>query len=120
MNTYDASLAPQISQLLEQRLAELRALLKPQHLATGEPAGGEVTDFKDAANDESIAVVDDAQAAHANVELEQVMAARRRLADDDYGRCLECGEPIDLRRLLAVPWAPYCVGCQADFEHKAP
>jgi DnaK suppressor protein len=118
MNTYDATLAPRISQLLEQRLVELRALLKPPHLAGGESVGGEVTDFKDAANDESIAAVDDAQAAQANVELTQVMAARRRLADEDYGRCLECGEPIDLRRLLAVPWAPYCLDCQAELEHK--
>ena len=43
---------------------------------------------------------------------DQVDAALRRLADDEYGDCVRCGEPIDPRRLEARPEAPLCIGCQ--------
>ena len=119
MNTYDATMAPRIEQLLDLRMGELRDILRATQLPEGEAAGRDVTDFKDAANDESVAAVDDAQAAHAAAELEQVIAARQRLAGPRYGRCVTCGEAIDLRRLLAVPWTPHCLDCQAAGERRA-
>lgn len=44
--------------------------------------------------------------------LVQVEAALRRIEDGEFGICLECEEPISLKRLAAVPWAPYCIHCQ--------
>jgi len=42
-----------------------------------------------------------------------------RLDSGDYGVCLSCEEPIPPKRLQAVPWARYCVGCQeAGGERK--
>ena len=42
-----------------------------------------------------------------------------RLDSGDYGVCLSCEEPIPPKRLQAVPWARYCVGCQeAGVERK--
>jgi DnaK suppressor protein len=120
MDTYDRSLAPRFAQLLAKREAELRAVLR----ATGDVAehtsdvsNGEVVDFKDMAVEESQAVVEHAKAGQAAEELEQMIAARRRLQDGSYGQCVDCGEEIDLRRLSALPATPYCVSCQAIHEH---
>lgn len=107
---------------LAQREAELRALLRSTLEANNDSAGGQegVSDFKDIAADRSRDVVDEAQADHATLELDQVVAALRRIDDGSYGRCKDCGEPIDERRLVAMPAAAYCVACQAVHEHERP
>lgn len=123
MDTYDRTLSPRFAQLLAQREAELRAVLR----ATGDlgehssdVSNGEVVDFKDMAIEETQAVVEQAKAGQAAEELEQVIAARRRLQDGSYGECLDCAEDIDLRRLMALPATPYCTACQAIHEHERP
>jgi DnaK suppressor protein len=45
--------------------------------------------------------------------LEQVRAALQRIQDGSYGKCIDCGRPIEPARLEAVPWTPYC---RADQE----
>ncbi|UUZ76059.1 TraR/DksA family transcriptional regulator [Polaromonas sp. P1(28)-13] len=123
MDTYDSSLAPRFSQLLAQREAELRAVLHANDHLPDEASGvdsGEVVDFKDVAAQQSRAAVAEAKVDHAANELELVLAAQRRLADGSYGRCLDCGEAIDLRRLTALPASPCCTACQAIHEHERP
>lgn len=44
-------------------------------------------------------------------ELEELMAALRRLDDGTWGSCLECGEAIGRNRLLSLPEARTCCGC---------
>ena len=44
--------------------------------------------------------------------LRDVQAALDRMADGMYSTCLDCGEEISKKRLLAVPWATLCVPCQ--------
>ena len=73
-------------------------------------------DFKDVAADETRAAIDDVALSHAATELTQVSAALRRIDEGGYGQCLECGEAIDERRLLALPATPFCTACQADHE----
>ncbi len=43
-------------------------------------------------------------------------AALKRLEEGRYGFCLHSGEPIDYRRLEAVPWARYTVDVQEKIE----
>src|SRR5215831_18047954 len=43
-------------------------------------------------------------------------AARDRLRASTYGVCLRCEESIAPQRLQAIPWAPYCLSCQASAE----
>lgn len=45
------------------------------------------------------------------VELARVDAALQRLADDAYGLCVTCDEPIEPRRLAFDPSTPLCLGC---------
>jgi DnaK suppressor protein len=49
---------------------------------------------------------------HKSRLLKNVQAALGRIEDEAYGLCLRCEEQISERRLRAIPWAPYCVGCQ--------
>ena len=120
METYNSRLASRFSQLLAQREAELRAVLRAFDNLPDEAAGAElheVMDFKDVVTEQTLAMVDDIKAEHAAQELQDVQAARRRLYDQSYGFCMRCDEAIDLRRLAALPAAPFCASCQAEYEH---
>ncbi len=44
--------------------------------------------------------------------LRNVRAALHRINEGAFGVCLHCEEDISLKRLNAVPWAPYCIQCQ--------
>ena len=113
-----SSSTQQLAARLRQRAAELRALLQ-QHAgaavgATDNPP--DVLDFKDVAAEDRQAIIDEATLAHATAELHQIVAALRRVEDGSYGECQDCGEPIDERRLFALPATPFCTACQAIAE----
>jgi DnaK suppressor protein len=38
--------------------------------------------------------------------------AFNRLKDESYGVCSNCGSVIGEKRLIAVPWTPFCIDCQ--------
>lgn len=38
------------------------------------------------------------------------------ICEGSYGLCMECEEPISVKRLQTIPWAAYCVHCQEEFE----
>ena len=42
-------------------------------------------------------------------ELRQIEEALERVDSGNYGRCLECGEPIEPQRLDARPWSKLCL-----------
>jgi DnaK suppressor protein len=44
--------------------------------------------------------------------IKRIDGALQRLDAGEYGTCVSCGEPIQKRRLEAVPWATLCVACQ--------
>ena len=50
--------------------------------------------------------------------LRNVRAALARIEDGHYGICLHCEEDISVKRLNAVPWTPYCIDCQEQFDRK--
>jgi DnaK suppressor protein len=54
--------------------------------------------------------------------LREVTAALRRMDAGTFGVCGKCEEEISLKRLAAVPWAPFCIVCQeaADLEGASP
>ncbi|MFZ1007167.1 MAG: TraR/DksA family transcriptional regulator [Candidatus Sulfotelmatobacter sp.] len=66
---------------------------------------------------ESVQLASDRELAIRTLEREstslmQVGAALKRIDHDEFGICLECDEPISIKRLAAVPWAAYCLECQ--------
>jgi DnaK suppressor protein len=52
--------------------------------------------------------------------LRNVRAALARMDEGTFGVCMHCEEDISIKRLNAVPWAPYCIQCQeiADRSHE--
>ena len=50
--------------------------------------------------------------------LKDVQAAMKRIAEDTFGTCLRCEEPIPEKRLKALPWAAYCVSCQETIDRQ--
>jgi len=52
--------------------------------------------------------------------LQQVEAALQRISDGTYGRCIDCGRPIEAARLEAVPWTPYCLADQQKHDKEGP
>lgn len=47
---------------------------------------------------------------------QQVAAALRRVAADEYGECVACGADIGYPRLKARPESPFCLPCQSRRE----
>jgi DnaK suppressor protein len=48
--------------------------------------------------------------------LRRIDSALRRLEEGTYGHCIECQEAISKERLLALPFAARCTGCQQARE----
>ncbi|MDB5900546.1 MAG: transcriptional regulator, TraR/DksA family [Ramlibacter sp.] len=122
MKRFDIDQTDAFDALLALRERELCAVLDAHEKLRSAPGGDPdgVTDFKDLAGEQSLADVDEAQGERAALELEQVLAARRRLHDHTFGRCVRCGQAIDLRRLTAVPATARCTACQTLQEAAAP
>ncbi len=49
--------------------------------------------------------------------LELIDEALQRVEKGEYGECVNCGEPVQEKRLDAVPWARYCLRCQ-DLQER--
>lgn len=62
----------------------------------------------DAMQQQAMAQATERKRAHDLVRIEM---AERRIADDEYGYCEECGNEIPDGRLAIDPMAECCVGC---------
>jgi RNA polymerase-binding transcription factor DksA len=114
----DAVLPAELLAHLRQRIARREAELAGQLRETHPPvhAVGEVMDFKELAGEAEAAALDDALDEQAVAELRQLRAARWRMDHGRYGRCDECGDAIDRRRLEALPHTPWCRTCSTALE----
>ncbi len=48
--------------------------------------------------------------------LKMIQEALDRIEDESYGICVNCENPIQPKRLEAVPWARHCIQCQGLLE----
>ena len=97
----------------KQRLLDLDARLSTRVANERELAREQVVDSpRDTADD---SVSDEAQSedfTEAELDatvLQQVREALQRIEDGTFGRCVVDGEPIEPKRLEAIPWTPYCL-----------
>ena len=51
--------------------------------------------------------------------LNQIDEALRKIDEGQYGVCETCGKSIAQKRLLAVPYARFCIQCQSEEEKKS-
>ena len=42
--------------------------------------------------------------------------AFNRIRENSFGVCTNCGNTIGEKRLIAIPWTPYCIDCQELVE----
>ena len=98
----------EIAKALTARLSELRTHLAKvdRELRKMLPA-----DFEEQAieleNQEALEVIQRTE----TTEIHQIETALKRISKGTYGTCAKCGEPIDPRRLKALPTAATCIPC---------
>ena len=85
-----------------------------RHDDAGLPRHADETDDDAAAETQRQADV--AHLSRTATALHDIESALARIDDGEYGLCIECDEPIDLRRLQAHPAALRCARCQQQAE----
>lgn len=60
--------------------------------------------------------IDHAMVARDVKEIQDIYAALKRIADGEYGICIDCGVEIESARLAAYPTAKRCMPCQVKRE----
>jgi RNA polymerase-binding transcription factor DksA len=108
---------PQLRTRLEEdrcfRLDQLSQLIEQQH-----PDSASRVDSLDASADNARVEVSAAVEAAARQALDDIDAALDRMDAGRYGGCARCDTPIPLERLLAIPQASLCMGCQRQAEYR--
>lgn len=103
--------------LLERR-AELRESIRRVEEQVRQSVPLEVEDYGDRAaqtyTKESLFQQMDSDRALLN----QVEDALRRLEEERFGECVECGSQIESRRLQAVPWTSHCIACEQRSQRR--
>ena len=105
MNDYE-----EIAEALKARLSELRTHLAKvgRELHKTLPADSEDQAIE-LENQEALEVIGQTE----STEIQQIEAALGRISEGTYGTCAKCGEPIDPKRLKALPTAATCISCSA-------
>lgn len=49
-------------------------------------------------------------------KLKQVESALKRIKENTYGICVKCGKAINPERLMAMPYATFCMTCKKRQE----
>ena len=92
--------------MLEDRLSRIKANVRRGYNADSEEMAKELEDQE----------VVDALGNEALAEIRQISETLQRMDAGDYGKCMDCGEPISAERLAANPAAELCIDCANDAE----
>lgn len=104
-----------LRQQLEAKKAELSGRLSR---VTENVRRGYHPDSKERAKELEDSEVVDALGNEARLEIAKINEALRRIDNDEYGICDECGADIDEARLSAHPYARKCIDCARFEEHR--
>ena len=98
----------EIAKALKARLSELRTHLAKvdRELHKRLPADSEDQAIE-LENQEALEVIKNTE----TTEIHRIEAALKRISEGAYGICAKCGEPIDPKRLKALPTAGTCISC---------
>lgn len=100
--------------ILEAKQAELAQVLRNREAIAIEKSADAIDEVQHAAERElAIRNLD-----RESQLLRMVKLALQRMNEGSYGICLHCEEPINPKRLAAVPWAPYCIRCQEAVDQR--
>ncbi len=120
-----------MAKLTDEQLSQLKAALQQRYLELREEVRGELERSGDEryvdlagsvadTGDDSVAdMLLDINAAIVDRqvnEMREVEATLKRLAELNFGDCIDCGGEIGFDRLMAYPTAQRCVRCQSLHE----
>lgn len=123
MGALDDRQLQELQDLLARREVQLREEVQAMKGATTPPAEvprQEAEEAAETAGERVLSALDHVQLLRDQEELAAIAAARGRMRDGRYGLCSECGEPIPLARLRAMPTARLCLRHQAERERTHP
>jgi RNA polymerase-binding transcription factor DksA len=113
-------LTPQRLAQQRRKLLELRAALSRRIQCLMGEAREEVPIYSlhmgDAATDSFDRDLVLGLASFGQAALYEVDAALKRIEDGTYGICERTRKPIPLARLVAIPWARYCIGAEREIR----
>jgi DnaK suppressor protein len=108
------------TQKYKQRLLDLEGRLSARVAHEREQAREQVVDVPRDTADDSVADEGESEdLTEAELDatvLQDVRDALSRIEDGTFGRCVVDGEPIEPKRLDAVPWSRYCLKHQQLLE----
>ncbi|SDB52099.1 transcriptional regulator, TraR/DksA family [Desulfonatronum thiosulfatophilum] len=99
--------AHQLLQTRREELREMRRENEESNLRLSEPQ----VEFEERAQQEKMQQELESLDRRNRDELDAVNMALQRIGAGTYGLCLECGEEISEKRLLAIPWTATCIEC---------
>jgi DnaK suppressor protein len=99
----------------ERELQSEIARLEAEARVSGEAEVGDLADAATSSQGTSESLLEDTLASQTLV---QVQYALHRIEDGTYGKCIACGRQIEVPRLEAIPWAPYCLEDQEKQEQQ--
>ena len=95
----------------------LQRLMESQKAYNGHLYGDQFMDESDHAQREISTASNYGLIERKTRELKQIDRLIQKIThDENFGICEECGEPIPIKRLLAVPETTLCVNCQRELE----
>lgn len=118
-NLTDTQLA-QLKQALQRRYLELQEEVRSELERSGDQRyidlAGRVGDDGDGSVADMLVDLDAAMVDRQVQEMRELETALKRLAQMDFGDCIDCGGEIGFDRLLAYPAAQRCTHCQSRYE----
>jgi RNA polymerase-binding protein DksA len=75
-------------------------------------------DFAELASDDTDIEILDTLSSHDKKKLQLIDSALSRIENGTYGRCLRSGKQIPKDRLLALPYALFCIEVQREIDKK--
>jgi RNA polymerase-binding protein DksA len=110
----------ELKKKLDKRYFDLHEEIRQELLASDEQRfidlAGEVHDLEEASVADLLADLDLAILDLHIEEIRDIDAALMRIARNEYGVCLDCGENILIKRLRAYPTAKRCLACQSRYD----
>ena len=80
---------------------------------------GEIDQVKDSADEALLFTMDKLQNSIQKTEIDElklIEEALVRIEKNEFGICIDCGDPINIKRLDVYPFASRCISCQEALE----
>jgi len=97
-------------------LLEIKESLKLQKVDTSAIFSEKLPDVVDQSVDDAEKSLNSRFVSRKNLYLKKIDEALAEIENETYGICKECGDELELSRLLARPTATLCIFCKAEKE----